>query len=150
MGFALVVIGLLMVVTGGRGTYQQFGSMVANEFVGTPNFTYWIVALGAVGAIGYIDAFRTMSRLLMTLIIIVLFLSQKGFFASFNAALKQGPVQPQTPASAGTAGQTGIQSLTGTPGGQPSILPGGPIDVSGWLSSLFGSSTAPTSGAAAP
>lgn len=94
MGFALLIIGLLMVITGARGTYAQFGAQVASEFTGQNNFTYWILAIGSIGALGYIPEIRTISRYLMALVIIVLFLDHKGFFAQFQSALSTGPKQP--------------------------------------------------------
>lgn len=119
MGFALIIAGLLMIVTGGRGTYAAFGAQVAKDFTGPPgqNFTYWIVALGAVGAVGYIDALRTISRLLLVLVIIGIFLSNKGFFAQFQAALKQGPVAPQSSGAAGGSGVSSVPNVVGVPGG---------------------------------
>jgi len=126
MGFALIVAGLLMIVTGGRGTYAQFATQVAKDFTGPvgQNFTYWLVALGAVGAVGYIKPLQTVSRLFLVLIIIAIFLSNKGFFAQFTSALAQGPVAPLAPASAGQTSAPAIQSgstnAVGVPGG-PSL-----------------------------
>lgn len=97
MGFALLIVGLLMVITGARGTYAQFGSQVASEFQGQNNFTYWLIALGTIGAVGYIQPLQTISRWLMTLILLSIFLSHKGFFAQFQAALKAGPKAPNVP-----------------------------------------------------
>lgn len=94
MGLALVIIGLLMVVTGARGTYQQFGSLLVGEFSGSNNFAYWLFAIGGVGALGYIPALQTISRYLLALVLLVLFLAHKGFFAQFTNALKSGPQQP--------------------------------------------------------
>ena len=94
MGFALLLTGLLMVITGARGTYPQFGSQIASEFEGQGSFTYWLIAVGSVGALGYINALRTISRWLMALIILSIFLSHKGFFAQFQSALAAGPTQP--------------------------------------------------------
>lgn len=116
MGYALVIAGLLMVVTGGRGTYQQFGKLIAGDFTGPNNFTYWIVGLGAVGAVGYIDALRTISRLFMALVIIGLFLSNKGFFAKFTEALKTGPVAPEAIAAQSNAYLNSVTSDPRTAG----------------------------------
>lgn len=99
MGFALLIVGLLMVITGARGTYTQFGSQIASEFTGQNNFTYWLIAIGAVGAVGYIQSLQVISRYLMALIILSIFLSHKGFFSQFQAALQSGPKQPNTTGS---------------------------------------------------
>jgi hypothetical protein len=94
MPFVLVLIGLLMVATGYQGTYRQFGSLVAGEFQGKNNFLYFAAAIGAVGAIGYIDQLKIFSRLLLALILIGIVVSNKGFFANLQAAIAQGPKAP--------------------------------------------------------
>lgn len=93
MAFALVIIGLLMVITGARGTYSQFGQQVAKDF--SDGFTYWVIALFLVGAMGYIESLKTFSRLFMALILIALVIRNQGFFDKFQEALAQGPTAPQ-------------------------------------------------------
>lgn len=95
MAFVLVTVGILMIVTGAKGTYSQFGSQVASDFTGSQPFTYWLAAIGSIGALGYIDALRTFSRMFMALILVAMVIANKGFFAQLQAALKQGPVAPQ-------------------------------------------------------
>lgn len=104
MAFVLVVTGLLMIVTGARGTYAQFGQQVTSDFTGQGNFTWWIIALGSVGTLGYIEALRELSRLFMALILTVMLLSNRGFFTQLTAALKSGPTAPQ-PIAGGTENQ---------------------------------------------
>lgn len=119
MAFVLVIAGMLMIVTGAKGTYAQFGAQVASDFTGPGNFTYWLAAIGSVGALGYVDALRTVSRLFLALILIAMVLANKGFFNQLTAALNKGPIAPILPASnqaqwpagsaASTAGATGVQ-----------------------------------------
>jgi hypothetical protein len=154
MGFALILIGLLMVVTGGRGTYAQFGSQIASEFTGTPNFGIWIIAIGTIGAVGYIQKLQTISRLLMTLILLSIFLSHKGFFAQFQAALKAGPKAPNALASQTAVSPTAstatinsaISSNTSGATGQPATSTG-QATFNGWMNYLFGTSTNSSAGA---
>lgn len=94
MPFALVTIGLLMIVSGSRDTYAAFGKELVSDFTGPGNFTYWIVALGAVGALGYAPQFRTFSRMFMALIVVAMVLRNGGVFDKFSEALAQGPVHP--------------------------------------------------------
>src|SRR5580698_9117935 len=104
MAFLFTVVGLLMIVTGVKGTYAQFGSQVASDFTGSQPFTYWVAAIIGVGAIGYIHTLQTVSRLFLTLILVSMVLANKGFFTQLTAALKAGPVAPQS--GTGTPGQT--------------------------------------------
>lgn len=109
MPFVLVIAGLLMVVTGARGTYQQFGSQLAKDFNG--QFLYFAAAILFVGALGYVESLRRISRLFMALILIVLVLANRGFFDKFTQALKTGPVAPK--ANTGGASGYGVSSAGG-------------------------------------
>lgn len=148
MGFALVLVGLLMVITGGRGTYAQFGAQVASEFQGTNNFTYWLIALGTIGAVGYIQSLQTISRYLMALILLSIFLSHKGFFSQFQSALKAGPKAPNTPAaqqsvsssaSTATINNAITSNQQGVGGSTPATT--GQAKFNGWMNYLFGTGT---------
>lgn len=97
MPFVLIVTGLLMIVTGGLGTYAQFAAQLRKDFTGPGNFLYWIVAIMAVGSIGYIENLKSFSRLFLALILISMLLSNRGFFAQLDAAIKSGPVAPDAP-----------------------------------------------------
>lgn len=137
MGFVLVAGGLLMIVTGAKGTYSQFGSQVASDFTGPGNFTYWIVSLGAVGSLGYIEALRAFSRMFMALILIAMVLSNKGFFAKFSDALKSGPIAPDAIGSSGVnAAGVSNSVASSTLQGQQSNLAGEPSPgntFNGWM-----------------
>jgi hypothetical protein len=139
MPFVLVLVGLLLVMTGYQGTYRQFGTMVAGEFTAKPSFLYFVAGIGAVGAIGYADALKTFSRLFLTLILIGIVVSNKGFFANLKAALAKGPVQPNAVPASSNSSSSSVSSMVGStasaltnflisPGGgsaPPSIFPGG-------------------------
>lgn len=92
MPFALVLIGLLMIVTGVRNTHAAFGKQIVSDFTGPQNFTTWILAIGAMGSLGYIEALRPLSRTFMTLIIISFILKNGGVFDKFQEALAKGPL----------------------------------------------------------
>lgn len=135
MGFVLLIIGLLMIITGARGTYAQFGTQIASEFQGPNSFTYQMIALGAIGMAGYVPALQTISRWALALILLVILLGNRGstgFFTQLQQALKAGPVAPQTPS--GTAGTS--QSAGATP---PQSSKGTVVDtVTGLGNYLFG------------
>lgn len=146
MAFVLVVSGLLMIVTGAKGTYAAFGSQLAGDFTGPGNFTYWIAAIGAVGAVGYVDALRTISRLFLALILIAMVLANKGFFDQLTAALKAGPTAPAagtgTPAtvsassSAATIDSAIATNQSGLSGQAPATAGQGKFN--GWMNYIFG------------
>jgi hypothetical protein len=138
VGIPLFIIGLLMVITGERGTYSQFGSQVASEFQGQNNFTYWLLAIGMLGAIGYYSPLQKISRMLMALVILVIFLANKGFFAKFQQALQTGPTSPNAlPQSATTTPSQAVSQATGAVLA-PAAQATGAGTVNQWLQSLPG------------
>ncbi len=117
MPFALVFVGLIMIVVGVRNTQAEFGAEVAADFTGPGNFIWWLASLGAVGALGYIPAMKKFSIAFMTLIIIAMLIAQQraggtgGFFEKFSEALKMGPVAPQSGGN-GSGGASDNGALT--------------------------------------
>lgn len=93
MQFALVTIGLLMIVTGARDTYAAFGQQLVSDFTGEGNFTYWIAAIGALGALGAYAPLRGFSRAFIALVIVAMVLRNGGVFDKFTEALNMGPVE---------------------------------------------------------
>ena len=79
-GFA----GIILIISGVRATTPQLMALLKQDFTGTPNYTQWIIAILLVGFIGYIPKMAELSRAFMVLIVIGLFLSNKGFFAQFQ------------------------------------------------------------------
>jgi hypothetical protein len=113
MPFALVFVGLILIVTGSRNTYQQFGAKLVGDFTGPNNFLYWIAAIGAVGALGYVDSLKTFSRVFMSLILVSMILANGGVFAKLQAAIASGPVAPTpTPSALDNLGGTTNPPLT--------------------------------------
>lgn len=112
MPFALVFAGLLMIVTGANNTYSAFGAQLKTDFTGSKSFFPYALALLFVGALGYINDLRRFSHYFMALVIISLFLSNKGFFQNFTAAINSTPVAPTASASSGTGAtaQTAVNS----------------------------------------
>lgn len=92
MPFALLLIGLLMVVTGFQDTYVAFGQQIQKDFTGSGNFTYWLLAIFLVGALGYVQGLENFSRAFMVLIIVAIFLNKgnSSFFSNFSSALSSG------------------------------------------------------------
>lgn len=110
MPFALVTIGLVLIVTGAKDTYQQLGHQLIGDFTGDNNFTWWVASIGAIGALGYIESLRPFSRAFLALILVGMVLRNGGVFTKLQQALTQGPLHPQpTAQDAPTA-----QSLTNT------------------------------------
>jgi len=83
-----------MVTAGVRGTSQSLLTLLKGDLTGSNNFIYWIVSIGIIGALGYVQDLRAFSRALLALVIIVLVIRDNesgtgGLFAQFDSAIKQ-------------------------------------------------------------
>lgn len=84
MPFALLIVGIVLVVSGVRDTTSELVKLVKGDFTGSGNFTYWILSILLVGSLGYIQDLQKLSRAFLVLIIIGLLFSNKGFFTMFS------------------------------------------------------------------
>lgn len=89
MALALVVAGVLLLVSSVRDTQVDLVNLVKGDLIGTGqgNFLQWILALALVGALGYIPRLKPLSVAFMALILVAIFLRKgKGFFSQLSAA----------------------------------------------------------------
>jgi hypothetical protein len=88
MPFALLLFGILFVIVGFRDTQSDLLTLVKGDFSGPNNFIYWVLSLFVIGAVGYIPKFKPISDAFLVLVLLVLFLSNQGFFTQFLAQVK--------------------------------------------------------------
>lgn len=89
MPLALLLIGIVILVTAFRGTTAELGQKLAGEFRGQNNFTVWLVAFAIIGAFSYIPGFRGVANAFFVLVIIAILLAHNGFFEQFQAAVNR-------------------------------------------------------------
>jgi len=99
VAFVFIIVGVVFVVAGVRGTQKELWAQLQNDF--SPNgepqksdptkhsFLPWFSAILVIGALGYIEDLKPVSRAFLVLVIIVLFLSNNGFFAQLQK-IEQG------------------------------------------------------------
>jgi hypothetical protein len=101
MPFLFGVVGLVFITAGVRGTAGNLLLLLKGDIagggqgklVGSDNFIFWMLSIGIIGALGYIEDFRPLSRALMVLILVVLVIAEDnkagggGFFAKFQDAV---------------------------------------------------------------
>lgn len=119
MPYALLLIGVILVVSGVKNTQGLLGNALVSDFSGKGNFFYWLSAIGVIGGAGYIPAFRPVSRMLIVFLFVAIFLADGGFVSKFVDALGQiqapapspesatGSASNDTPDSAKASGSTG-------------------------------------------
>jgi hypothetical protein len=94
MPFALLLVGLVLLISGVKNTQDTLFATVKGDFTGQDNFIYWFAAIIIIGAVGYVPKLKPISTAFLALVIIVLFLKKGsstglggGFFAQATAAL---------------------------------------------------------------
>lgn len=89
MPFALLVVGLVLIISGVRGTQSDLFASVKGDFTGSNNFVYWALSILVVGALGYVPTLRPLSRGFIVLIVVGLLFNKAngGFFNEFQSAL---------------------------------------------------------------
>lgn len=126
MPFALLIIGVVLLVAGVRGTQDTLFGLLKGDFTGNSNFFYWFAAIVIIGMIGYIPKLKPISNAFLILIVMVLFLSKGkpngsggGLFSQLTSALK-------IPASNSTTqtGQSLAQQMTSAQNQQTTIYNG--------------------------
>jgi hypothetical protein len=120
MPFALLIIGIVLLVSSVNNTSDNLFSLVKDDFTGEDNFTYWVIVMLILGALGYIPTVKNLSRLFMALVIIGLMLSNGGFFAKFNDAITESssvtaPSNGTTNFGQGLASQAEVDSWINNP-----------------------------------
>lgn len=137
MALLLLIGGVVLVDVAIRNTWSQLGSLIAADFTGSGSFLYWVVAVAAIGAVGYAKPFSGFANLFLALLVLVFFLKNgTGFFSQLQQALSStpaatpaAPLQPIAggiPVTLTLGGSSGSSaSGLGSPIGNPlSIIPG--------------------------
>jgi hypothetical protein len=83
MPLALLLLGVLFLVAAVRGKQDILFATMKSDFTGPKNFFYWGIALFLIGAVGYYKPMKPFSSAFLTLVIIVLFFSNRGFPQEF-------------------------------------------------------------------
>lgn len=96
MPFFFILFGVVLIVVGYRNVQDDFFTLVKGEFSGPKNFLVFALALFVVGLFGYIPKFKGLSNAFMFLIIIVILLSNRGFFDQFIQTVKTTEVPSTT------------------------------------------------------
>lgn len=105
MPFFFVFVGVLLIITGVKDTYVALGKEVADDFSGKQNFFTWVMALGSVGALGYVEKLRPFTNAFMVLILIAMVLSnsKRGDILTMISDGLNNPVTPPRPTSTTSA-----------------------------------------------
>lgn len=90
MPYALILMGAVLLVAGVRNTYPDLWKLVQNDFTAQGGFLSWVAAIAVVGGMGYIPKLKPLSIAFMTLLLIVLVLSNGGVFQKLQTFIQGG------------------------------------------------------------
>lgn len=105
----LLIVATFLIAAGINDKTGELTGLLKGDFAssnGKPGFATWIFAIFAIGALGYIKPLKPVSVAFLTLIVVVLFLSNgTGFFAKITGLLHgQGLNKLNTPPDPFSAG----------------------------------------------
>lgn len=126
----VLILGLLLIASSLQNTQNELAGLLRRDLLGSQGFLLWLIAVMALGAVGYIPGLQRTSRNLILLLLVVIVLRNGGVFANFQAALQgasqagpaPSPVNPAQPASSsgdqaragGSSGGSSNSSLLST------------------------------------
>lgn len=152
MSFALLIIGITLIVAAVRNTQDTLVSLVVGDFSGDGNFVYWVVALLLVGSIGYVPRLKPLSDGFLVLILLALILSRGdpkkniggGFFKQFTDAIGTTKATGGTAPVSVTVGPSGVNVTKGTGKGDPNPPRGRITSPGEWTTLPDGTTISPT------
>jgi hypothetical protein len=84
MPIAFLIIGSVLIIAGVRDTAGDLWTLIQGDFTGDKSYIRWVVAILIIGSLGYVESIKPASRAFLALMLLVLFLSNGGFFNKFN------------------------------------------------------------------
>ena len=81
MAFLFLTAGVFFLIAGVRGKSADALKLLKGDLVGgSDSYLVWLGAILLIGAVGYIDELKPLSNAFLALVVIVLLLSNGGFF----------------------------------------------------------------------
>lgn len=92
MPFALIFIGLVLLVAAVRGNQKELFELLKEDFTGSDNFFVWVLAIIILVAIGNVDRLRPISNAFLGLVILVILVGngKRGLFDNFISQVRAG------------------------------------------------------------
>lgn len=91
MPLFFLLVGALFIWAGFNNRLGELASLIKEDFSptdGSRGFAVWVVAIFAIGAIGYYRPAKPLSNAFLLLVVVSLILSNRGFFRRFQQGLE--------------------------------------------------------------
>lgn len=131
MIFAIIITGILLIVSALKNTQHKLGEQLALDVLGKDGFLLWAICILAIGAIGWIPGLKPASRNLLWLLLVVILVRNGGIWANAETALQSasalGPApsvapKPLASQSSGSATTSAANGSASSGGGSDSTL----------------------------
>lgn len=133
MPFVFLVAGLALLLIAWQGTQDTAIGLLKSELSGAGNFVVWFAALAILLALGYIKPIKTLADSMAGLVLLSMFIANKGVFSQFNQQIRNPvPASGATGASGATPSYA-LRSYSTAPNGsttmtlQPGYAPSPPV-----------------------
>lgn len=84
MPFVTLIIGLALITSAVRDKQNDLFTLIKGDFTGQNSFAPWIISLLVIGGLGYVKGIKPITDAFLVLVILVLFISNGGFFQKFT------------------------------------------------------------------
>lgn len=101
MPLLFIGTGLVFLLTGIKGDAAKLFGLLQGDFQGENNFIYWFFSILVLGSLGYIKHLENLSRVFIALVVVVLLLDNKGFFAKLQEFIDSSKTVAKPTAGAG-------------------------------------------------
>jgi hypothetical protein len=135
MPLAILLIGAVLILVAVRNTHGELGQLLSEDLFpaasgssgagSSVGFFLWLGAIALIGALGFVPALKTPSRLLLAIVLLGLAVKNTGAFANLAAAVKTPPTaEPAQPDPATKLPPAIPVQLSGAGGGAGSGIAG--------------------------
>lgn len=110
MPFVLLIIGAILAVAALRNTQSQLATALETDI---PGFLKWFAAIAALGALQYVGPLEKPARAMMSLVLLVIFLSNYENVLAALQGLMTAPQPTTPPPNAAAASMSTLASSAG-------------------------------------
>lgn len=90
MALAILLAGIILLVAGIRGKHDDLIGALKDDFTGPNNFFIWVIAIGVLVGLTNVDKIKPVANAFLGLVILVMLISNRGFFTKFPQEIKKG------------------------------------------------------------
>lgn len=115
MPFIVLAVGVILLISALNNSYSALAGALEQDI---PPFLHWALAIVLLGALGFVPGLKPVSRGLMTLVLVVIFLKN---YSSIFSSLQEAGQLVSVPVHGNGSGSGGV--TTDIPSGAQPLIP---------------------------